>query len=253
MNTMYTRTVLMALFLAVNCAFTVEAGNHVDDTAVAADDPEEVQRLGMGLDVLTARCQLPGLVGQLAGGIAEVVSGKSWDELIRETYREPCDAQSVGYTNQYAQSFTGSLGGLAYPSFFSGDVATLPETANPNIEGGAYTQVRDYGEILLMHLRGGLCGENRVLSEESVARMQEDRIGELYDGATPTGSGYGFGWWVDRQEPGVVTDPGAYGAMPWLDVPRGYGAMILIESGAMRGEGFLQTGKAILDAVFDAE
>ncbi len=61
-------------------------------------------------------------------------------------------------------------------------------TDNPNIEGGGYANVSDYGKLLLMHLRCGLCGEERVLSEDAVARMQEDRLAE-YGGTSLSGGG----------------------------------------------------------------
>ncbi len=197
---------------------------------------------------------------QLAGGIAEVVTGKTWAELIQSTYVEPCGLDVLGYTNQYTKAFVeggGVSGALGYPTFFSGDVADLPVTSNPSIEGGAYTTARDYGEILLMHLRGGQCPGGAVLSEQSVARMQEDRIA-MYGGSTidPRFPGYGLGWWISRDEPGVVSDAGAYGATPWLDVNRGYGVMIILESGASAlaasGADLWSEVKPIVDSIFDA-
>jgi CubicO group peptidase (beta-lactamase class C family) len=182
---------------------------------------------------------------QLAGGIAEVASGKPWADLVRETYVEPCGATSLGYTNQFARS------GLGYPASFMGNPANLDQTENPSIEGGAFINAADYGKILLMHLRGGLCGGKRVLSEAAVARMQQDRLAS-YGGATqdPGFQGYGLGWWVDRGHPGVVSDPGAYGAVPWLDNPRRYAAFILLESGALLGAQLREQTRPLLEATF---
>jgi CubicO group peptidase (beta-lactamase class C family) len=201
---------------------------------------------------------------QLAGGIAEVVGGTSWAELVAETYATPCGLATFGYTNPFAMAAqAGGLGSaLAYPAFFQGNVANLGATQNPSVEGGLYTTAADYGQILLMHLRGGTCGSNRVLSEAAVARMRVDRILQVYGGSTAgqTGringgggfDGYGLGWWVDRADPGVVADPGLYGAFPWLDVPRGYGAFLAIESDGSVGGQLYATVKPILDAAFDA-
>jgi CubicO group peptidase (beta-lactamase class C family) len=184
---------------------------------------------------------------QMAGGVAEVVSGKSWAQLIREAYGEPCGATSLGFTNPFARA------GMGYPAFFMANVANLDVTDNPSIEGGAYVTATDYAKILLMHLRRGMCDGNRVLSEAAVARMEQDRIGPAYGGMTPdpTLAGYGFGWWVDRVNAGVVADPGAYGAVPWLDNRRGYGAFILLEDTAQRGAQLRLQVKPILDSVFD--
>lgn len=198
---------------------------------------------------------------QLAGGIAEVVSGKRWATLVNETYVNPCNTPSLGYSNHFTlaagESSTagdaGSQAGTGYPQFFKADTANLPATENPSIEGGAYVTARDYGKILLMHLRGGLCDKNRVLKEQSVARMQEDRIAKAYSGITTSSSlaGYGMGWWIDRNNAGVVVDGGAYGAIPWLDNSRKYGALVLLEANSTLGGKLFAAIKPTTDAVFD--
>ena len=145
----------------------------------------------------------------MAGAVAEVVSGRSWSDLVTETYVGPCGIDSLGFTNQWAQ-----FGPLTfeYPRAFSGDPSTIAPTANPNMEGGAYISAPDYAELLLMQLRAGRCGETPVLSAESVERMHTDRVIER---SGPTGypglAGYGLGWWVRSPADGYVTDPGAYG------------------------------------------
>ena len=164
---------------------------------------------------------------QVAGAVAEIASGKSWSELVRETYVEPCDVPSLGFNNHVVQ-FPGAQG--SYPHEFAGDPSTLRPTDNPNMEGGAYTDVADYAKLLLMHLRGGMCDGGRVLSEAAVRRMHEDRIA-AYGGSTGTAfEGYGFGWWVDRDQPSLTIDPGAYGAYAWIDEERGYGVFFALEA-----------------------
>ncbi len=194
---------------------------------------------------------------QLAGGIAEVASGKKWADLFAETYAD-CGLTTSGYTNQYTLAYMagGSVAsGLAYPAFFKADVANLPATDNPSIEGGAFTTTHDYAQVLLMHLRGGLCDGGRVLSKNAVAGMQEDRIQEEYGGTTgdATLAGYGLGWWIDRTNPGVFADTGAYGAMPWLDLPRGYAAFLVLEADAGTGTDLRIATKPLLDQVFDTQ
>lgn len=97
------------------------------------------------------------------------------------------------------------------------------------MEGGAYLAPGDYATLLQMILNDGRCGDVQVLSPEAVEQMLSDRIGEVYEGSTFTGTGYGLGWWVDRER-GYRTDPGAYGAVPWLDVEDGYGVYLVIEA-----------------------
>jgi CubicO group peptidase (beta-lactamase class C family) len=187
-----------------------------------------------------------GVQWQIAGAVAETVSGKSWPELLEETYVEPCGVESMGYSNHW--TVLGG-GGISYPTDFDGDTSLLPETGNPHMEGGLYIDPVDYAELLLMQLRDGRCGETQVLEPESVERMHTDRIGEAYDGGTQTGTGYGFGWWVARDGSGRITDPGAYGAVPWLDLDGGFGAYLVIEADGRLGA---QLAEELFDPVESA-
>jgi CubicO group peptidase (beta-lactamase class C family) len=101
------------------------------------------------------------------------------------------------------------------------------------MEGGAYITAPDYAELLLMHLRGGRCGDRQVLSPEAIDRMHADRIGEEYDGSA-NGRGYGMGWWIDR-DTGRLSDPGAYGTTPWLDLDDRYGVSLVVEADGSTG------------------
>lgn len=176
---------------------------------------------------------------QVAGAVAEIVSGKSWAELIDETYTQPCGLTALGYNNHFVQVMADDGNPFGYPSGFDGNPGVLMPSNNPNMEGGVYTSIGDYGELLLMHLRGGMCGENRVLSEAAIAQLHEDRVALTHG----NGPGYGMGWWVDRQNPPLITDPGAYGSTAWLDEDRGYGAFLVIEVTSDLGS--ILTGRTI--------
>ena len=184
---------------------------------------------------------------QLAGAVAEQVSGKNWAQLIEETYVAPCGVPSLGYTNQFQMS------GTTYPANFQGVEANLPVTPNPSIEGGAYITAPEYGKLMLMHLRGGMCDGGRVLSEAAVEAMRVNRIAK-YGGTTgnPLSDGYGMGWWLNTAEQ-VISDPGAYGAYPMLDLKRGYGAMIIIELTSRVGAELMTAVKPTLDSIVDQQ
>ncbi len=178
---------------------------------------------------------------QVAGAVAEAASGKSWAELIDEIYVQPCGLDVLAFNNHFTQL---GPGGFEYPTDFDGDPAVLAPTDNPNMEGGAYVTTGDYGKLLLMHLRDGMCPDGQVLSPEALARMHGDRIGEAYDGdAWDPATGYGMGWWVDRER-GHVSDGGAYGTVPWLDLDDGYGAFLVIEADSV-------TGNLLADELYD--
>ena len=158
---------------------------------------------------------------QVAGAVAEVVSGKSWEQLIDEVYVQPCGLESLGFNNHWAEY------GAAYPTGL--DPRELSATENPQIEGGGYLTTGDYGKLLLMLLQDGRCGDTQVLSPDAVSLMTTDRVGPLYGEAASEEFGYGMGWWVDYDS-GRITDDGLYGAVPWLDLEDGYGGYLAVES-----------------------
>ena len=208
---------------------------------------------------------------QVAGAVAEAASGKSWAELIDETYVEPCGLDSLAYNNHFAQ-ISSDDGPFSYPEQFAGDPSTLAPTENPNMEGGAYASARDYSTLLLMQLRGGVCGDERVLSEESVRRMQTDRVVATYGadmsstfgggvgaaeeddeeaGGRRTLGGYGLGWWIGADDAGYVEDAGAFGAVPWLDLDRGYGAYLIVEATARQGRSLAGELQPVIEEQID--
>ncbi len=169
---------------------------------------------------------------QVAGAVAEAVSGRTWADLVDEIYVTPCGVTSLAYNNHFGQ--IGS--GFDYPVEFNGDPSTLQATENPNIEGGVYINPGDYAALLLMHLRGGTCGDEQVLSQDALDTMHADRLSEFGNDASDPQTGYGMGWWVDR-ETGRRSDAGAYGSVPWLDLDDGYGAYLIVEANTSLGGG----------------
>ncbi len=182
---------------------------------------------------------------QVAGGVAEIASGRPWSELVDDFVVGPCGVDSLAYNNHFTQIGTA---GFEYPVGFDGDPAALAPTDNPNMEAGAYITAPDYARLLLMQLRGGMCDGGRVLSEEAVDRMHTDRIAGAYGGSAGESTGYGMGWWVDRVT-GRLNDGGAYGTVPWLEVDDGYGAYLVIEADS--GTGY-ELASRLFDPVADA-
>jgi CubicO group peptidase (beta-lactamase class C family) len=178
---------------------------------------------------------------QVAGAVAEVASGKPWSQLIDEIYVQPCGLETLAYNNHITQLGADRFG---YPTAFAADPSTLQSTDNPNIEGGVYIAPPDYAALLLMHLRGGRCGDTQVLSQAALDHMHTDRIGATYGGdAVDPGMGYGMGWWVERAS-GRISDPGAYGSVPWVDLEDHYGVYLVIEAD-------LDTGSQLAEALYD--
>jgi CubicO group peptidase (beta-lactamase class C family) len=116
---------------------------------------------------------------------------------------------------------------------WNGSPDSLRGQQNAHIEGGAITNLHDYAKILLMHLHGGRCGDTRVMSADSVSFMQVNRAGQF-------GVDYGMGWWLLPDATGnttVVYDPGAFGAISWLDMARGIGGYVAIDDYTLTAPG----------------
>ncbi len=102
------------------------------------------------------------------------------------------------------------------------------------MEGGAYMTTGDYAKLLLMHLRGGMCGDTQVLSQDALDQTHADRIGEVYGGVPGPASATAWAGGSIATS-GRISDPGAYGAVPWLDLEAGYGAYLVIEDDVITG------------------
>jgi len=176
---------------------------------------------------------------QVLGGVAEVAAEKSWAQLFEEIYVEPCGLETSGFVNGWSLNIEGKTE-VEYPTGFDGDVNNLVDSNNPNLEAGMYSTMDDFGKILMMHLKGGLCGETRVHPEATIERMQADRILEAYGGETGFlgVDGYGMGWWIDRTvEKGFVAAPGAFGTFPYIDHQNDIAVLMLLEANLVP-EGF---------------
>ena len=152
-------------------------------------------------------------------------------ELLEETYVEPCGVESLGYSNHWTCSER--AGSPTRPS----------STATSACSRGPRTRTWRAGPHRAARLRRAAAHaparrpvrRTQVLEPESVERMHTDRISEAYGGAAMPGSGYGLGWWVPRDDSGRINDPGAYGAVPWLDLDGGFGAYLVLEANAGLG------------------
>jgi CubicO group peptidase (beta-lactamase class C family) len=151
---------------------------------------------------------------QVAGFIAEAVTGKSFTELFDETIATPLGLSRFRYNS----------------------------TTNPRIAGGGFSDIGDYLKILQMQLAGGVYQGKRILSQATVDEMQRNQIAGVEKLRSPGGStltGYSFGWWHSdpahlSQQPQPQTigpelsDQGLFGCTPWIDKSLNYSAVLLI-------------------------
>ncbi|MBK7704288.1 MAG: beta-lactamase family protein [Acidobacteria bacterium] len=153
---------------------------------------------------------------QLAGYVAEVIAGQSWNQFFAQKVGNPLGLTRYTYTN----------------------------TQNPRVPGGAFSDVSDYTRILQMYLANGTFAANRIITNGTYYEMQTDQRRGLTALNNPGGTrltGYSYGWWHSdpaylRSQPAPTTqgpelsDQGAFGCTPWIDFEHNYTAIILINS-----------------------
>jgi CubicO group peptidase (beta-lactamase class C family) len=151
---------------------------------------------------------------QLAGVTASVAANATWNQLVDQYLGTPCGLEVFTFGNMWE--------GLTQ---WDGTASSLRGQGNPNIEGGAITNLADYATLLQVHLNGGYCGATRVLSESALAEMRIDRGRVVAENPVP----YGMGWWIRNDMPGIYEDPGAFGSVSFLDIERGFGGYVAID------------------------
>jgi CubicO group peptidase (beta-lactamase class C family) len=159
---------------------------------------------------------------QVAGRMAEVATGKSFNELFRERLAAPLNMASSDW---------------GYRSREAG----LMHVRNPRLGSGLRTTLHDLGNVALMLSNAGELSGARVLQPQTVNIMFEDHTGGLPVGYSPnlfSDQGYGLGCWrdiVDAQGRAVqLSSPGAYGTTPWVDVPRGLACVFMCRNAYAR-------------------
>lgn len=138
---------------------------------------------------------------QVAARIAEVITGKSWEQVFYEQMARPC--QMI--------------------------LTDFGKARSVSAADGAYSTARDYANFLSMLLNKGKFGGSRVLSEKMIEEMFTVHTDGLPLGYTPYRTKtepysrfYGLGVWIERINPLTkigteVSCQGARGFTPWLN------------------------------------
>lgn len=148
-----------------------------------------------------------GLAMQVAGRMAELATGKSWEVIFQEKIAGPLGMKSTHFT----------------------PVDTTPGH-NPMIGGGARSSLHDYARFLQMVLNEGVFNGKRILSARAIHEMQADQIrnarvqtGEFVElaRASVRKDVYGLGEWREevnaKGEATLISSPSWAGAYPWID------------------------------------
>lgn len=162
---------------------------------------------------------------QVAGGMAEIAAGMSWDALFIDEMVIPLGLVATDWT-----TLSQAPGYVPNP--------------NPRIGGGVRTTLADYGVRVDMVFARGRHGGAPFLSSATLDFMARDRtVGttDVYRPPTGTNYGYGLGQWLDpvSGRPYVGgqpkfsatarrSSPGAFGFTPWVDPLRGIAGVLMV-------------------------
>lgn len=170
----------------------------------------------------------------IAGRIAEIVTKKKFDQLIKQKLFNPL--------------------GMSKTTFSTLDGSGI----NPS--DGARTTALDFMKFLSMLLHNGKGNGKQVMSEESVDELRKIHASSSDIKLAPeavTGASYALGSWALEEKEGKATvlfSPGFYGAYPLVDWCRGYALLILPKINAPKEQKALPYSelKAAADVVHDA-
>lgn len=163
----------------------------------------------------------------IAGRVAEVVTKKKFDQLIKQKILNPL--------------------GMSKTSFSTLDGSAI----NPS--GGARSTANDYLRFLQMLLNNGQYNGKQILSEEAIKEMRKiqttpDRIKFVPKAAT--GFNYALGSWVvesNNEEATALASPGLFGTWPMVDWCHGYAVVFFAKTllGEQKADAYMKMKEAI--------
>ncbi len=183
-----------------------------------------------------------GVSMQIAGRIAEVVTGKSWNQAFREYLADPL--------------------GLTQTTF------CLNSASNPRIAGGACTSPKDLMILAEFILNKGKHQGKQIISANTMEELWKDQTNKAPQLESPYPINpkynnpynasiiyYGIGTWQDIYNPNTqyqeqISGAGAFGTYFWVDRVRGLtGVVFTLSLGAITRNSTFQIVDAIRDAV----
>ncbi len=151
---------------------------------------------------------------EIAGRIAEVVTGKEWTTIFYDRIAKQCNMGNTFYNTRV-------------PRYIS---------------DGLETTAADYANFLMMLLNDGFFKARKVLSSKAIAEMLKDHTSKLPIGNTPyefksaqNSNFYGLGVWIDEIDPSLghsveVSSPGGWGFTPAINLCQNTGIIIACNS-----------------------
>ena len=159
----------------------------------------------------------------VAAGLAEVATGKSWNEIFGTELRAQLGigAEAVFYT---------------WPRKSEG-------TTNPLIAAGMQMTMNEYAKVLELVYHRGVYRGQRLINDALFTAQATESYPKAVIGDSPmqrVGLAYHYGLanWLECPPPAVdcpvQTSPGAFGFTPWVDRAGGYYAILGMDVGGQR-------------------
>jgi D-alanyl-D-alanine-carboxypeptidase/D-alanyl-D-alanine-endopeptidase len=147
----------------------------------------------------------------VAGRMAEVVTGQSWNEL-------------------FAQELRGPLGLPADIEYYANPLRPA-DTNNPLLAGGLIMSMNEYERVLHFVFEKGVWQGQPLLSPGVFDAQTIEPYPNVVIGKSPAPNlRYGLTAWLDCNTPQTgcnqISSPGAFGFTPWLDRDAGYYAIL---------------------------
>jgi serine-type D-Ala-D-Ala carboxypeptidase/endopeptidase len=147
----------------------------------------------------------------VAGRMAEVVTGQSWNELFAQQLREPL--------------------GLPTDIEYYANPLRPADTNNPLLAGGLVMSMNEYERVLHFVFDKGVWQGQPLLSPGIFDTQTVEPYPNVVIGKSPAPNlRYGLTAWLDCSTPQTgcnqISSPGAFGFTPWLDRDAGYYAIL---------------------------
>jgi CubicO group peptidase (beta-lactamase class C family) len=160
----------------------------------------------------------------VAGRMAEVVTGKSWNEIFAAQLRDPL--------------------GLASDIAYYANPLKATGTDNALLAGGLRVSMNEYERVLHFTFDKGVWQGATLLAPAIFDTQAIEPYPNVVIGNVPVESGarYGLTAWLECNTPATgcstLSSPGAFGFTPWLDRDTGYYAVLGMEDHTNRSDHF---------------
>ncbi|MGI5368890.1 serine hydrolase domain-containing protein [Streptomyces iakyrus] len=175
----------------LTCDFTYDSGRGDDCLAKYVEAAK-----GVALDCPPGEALSYSSIGyNVLGRIIEVLTGKVWDEALKDLLLTPLGLDHTMTLPEEALRFRAAMGHLGEPGQDPDPAPSwdlMPRSAGPY--GRVIATAGDLARLARMHLAGGVAQDGtRMLSEETVALMQR-RVVDSPDKWSVSADGWGLGW-----------------------------------------------------------